>query len=287
MLAVDLKQEDYSGVADWIEAQILIREGWSASVIHVENLMLEVGLTDYEDYIAGALNILRQRAKQLGDYYPIEMKGQHFIKSRSGREPNDLYKALLILSLIDSSKNDQNNSEFGELFEIICEPLLRNLGGAGGNSLHFGWPTRSGRPQKFPHAIQWLAKKLSLDVGKGHIPKQRKDGGVDLVVWRTQPNGESMNLNLVQCTLQNDVSKKAKDIDTRLWETWISFPQTPGIILAVPFTVPDRDMELKSLKLQGYVVLTRLDLVKLGKNLTNEQIIKHKFKEIFKLADEV
>jgi hypothetical protein len=115
---------------------------------------------------------------------------------------------------------------------------LRQLLGPGSHALRFGWPSEVGRPQEFSRAVAWLAETMKIKIGSGYRPPRRKDGGVDVVAWRSFPDGRpGFPIVLCQCTIETDFIHKARDVDLRLWSTWLGFDSEPALVLAIPGTV--------------------------------------------------
>jgi hypothetical protein len=130
-----------------------------------------------------------------------------------------------------------------DLFEdFVAQVLIRYLG-SNSQALAFGWPSKLGRPQEFHKAIEWLARKMGIEPGTAFRPPRRKDGGVDVVAWKSFGDKRSgFPIYLVQCTLQRDVLPKSRDIDLRLWAGWLEMDRDPLAILAVPKTIPPGEL---------------------------------------------
>jgi hypothetical protein len=86
--------------------------------------------------------------------------------------------------------------------------------------------------------VEWLAKRIGIEPGRGYRPPRRKDGGVDVVAWRRFVDKRpGFPVALAQCTIQEEAFTKTTDIDTRLWATWLAMDSDPMSLLVLPGTV--------------------------------------------------
>ena len=186
--------------------------------------------------ISFALEEIRQRRAILGHKYPIDVKSSFLAReSRS-----DVYECLL--GLTRSNFFDAQQLGLAEpdtkLLETIVEQCVSRFFGPGTSVTNFGYPSGVGRPPEFPQAISWLAEQMQLSLGTAYRQPRRKDGGVDVVVWRSFPDRKAgIPVMLVQVTLQQDFVSKARDIDRRIWSGWLAMDTDPLVALAIPGTV--------------------------------------------------
>jgi hypothetical protein len=135
------------------------------------------------------------------------------------------------------------------------------------NTLNFGFPSRSGRPSEFGAAVEWLSKKSNIRLGNAFRPPRKKDGGVDIFVWKHfSDNQPGIPIMLVQCTIKEDYINKIGDIDLRLWANWLSSDIEPLVALAVPGVVIKEEI-WSEITTRG-ILLDRLRLVELGASVT-------------------
>lgn len=208
---------------------------------------------------------MNARLATLGDRYPFQFEaGAAFLSA-----PNNwtwLYLALLGLTRPSPWSHVANlhPPTLGEkVFERISEQCLGAFFGPHTQTLNFGWPSESGRPVEFDLAIAWLAERVGLPVGNFHRQPRRKDGGVDIVVWRTMPDRRpGVPLLLVQATVQADFVSKARDIDRRLWAGWLSMDVEPIVCLTVPAAVSER-LQWEEIS-RSALLLDRMRLVSLS-----------------------
>jgi len=225
-------------LSDWIELFLLKS---SEKGIGTQKLLSEVKnqLHIEENRFALALNTLKKRSN-LTSNYPFSIDDvsvvvrENFISSP--------YLLLLLLSRPSNLMNWQTPSptvdEIDAFETFVCAALAFYFG-QNTEAISFGWPSKCGRPENFDEAIRWLAMKIGIPVGAMYRPPRRKDGGVDIVVWKKFPDNRSgFQIGLVQCTLQQNYVSKSRDIDLRLWSRWLDMDRDPMTILAIPNAVP-------------------------------------------------
>lgn len=222
--------------ADFLELLILGRGSQSISrhALHasmpshwvVEDLHLSVGLRE-----------MSRRQEILTDRYPFSVEDGFVVHHGGG----SLYKSMLSLSALHHVLGDsmENGSEgVAEVFEVVVERALSSFLGANTRVVNFGWPSRSGRPAEFPAAVSWLAHQMGIDAGVAYRNPRRKDGGVDLVVWKDfRDRRVGVPVVLCQVTIQRNFVPKSRDIDRRIWAGWLAMDTEPIVALCVPFVL--------------------------------------------------
>jgi len=180
---------------------------------------------------------ISRRAKIIGDAYPfIFQKGVPVLRPNSGH-----YLTMLALSHIQ--KSGVSDESLGENysakgFEDLVEVCLGDFFGNHTKSVNFGFPSDIGRPSDFGAAISWLAGKIGIQAGTSFRSPRRKDGGVDLVVWKSFGDFRTgVPILLVQATLQRDLRTKARDVDRRMWSGWLSMDLDPLVALSIPYVL--------------------------------------------------
>lgn len=262
-MTADLEIAGREAVADWIETTLLVRNGTQLGVDALQEIA-QREIQAAPPQLGLALGVMSRRAELLGSQYPFEVLD--WAVRAGGEAASTPYAALLLLTPEGSARQllyRTPTSEMAVVFERITETAVARLWGTEGRAIRFGWPSDIGRPPEFFLAVPWLASKLGIAVGAGYRPPRRKDGGVDVVGWRPFPDSRSgFPLILVQCTLQADIRSKARDVDARLWATWLAMDEEPAIALAVPQTIPSGP-DWDELALQG-TVFERLRLTSLA-----------------------
>lgn len=238
-MSADLDIRGREAIADWIETTLLVRDGTQLGLGALQDMAsAEVHATAPQ--LELALTIMRRRSELLGSSYPFEVH-EWAVRAVSDASASP-YAALVLLTPGGAARQVVHpvpSSEMAIVFERITEGAVARLWGSEGRALRFGWPSDVGRPPEFPLAVPWLAGKLGIQAGLGYRPPRRKDGGVDVVGWRPFPDGRSgFPIVLVQCTLQTDIAAKSRDVDARLWASWLVMDQEPATALAVPQTIP-------------------------------------------------
>ena len=135
----------------------------------------------------------------------------------------------------------------------------------------FGFPSKSDRPAEFASAVKWLSEKTNIRLGNAYRPPRKKDGGVDLFVWKSFPDKRpGIPIMLVQCTIKDDFINKIGDIDLKLWANWLSSDIEPLVALAVPGVVT-KDEIWSEITTRG-ILLDRLRLVQSSDNSSNKKV---------------
>lgn len=238
-MTADLDIKGREAIADWIETTLLIRDGVQLGLDALQEMAARELLAG-RPQLELALGVMRRRSELLGSSYPFEVH-DWAVRAVVGASSTP-YAALVLLTPGGAARQIVHPVPSGEtsvVFERITERAVARLWGSEGRALRFGWPSDIGRPPEFPLAVPWLAAKLGLQAGVGYRPPRRKDGGVDVVGWRPFPDGRSgFPIVLVQCTLQGDILAKSRDVDARLWASWLVMDEEPATALALPQTIP-------------------------------------------------
>lgn len=248
-------------VADWLELQLLSGEPWRVNESNGLECLERHGLRDaYAASVPGAIIAMSRRATRLEDSYLLE-RSPGGLRRRQHTTKQLPYVSLLLLSAVDYEASNGALAAAATLFEQFCEGALPDS--SGGQAIHFGWPSRSGRPEGFSDAIRWLASRLNVAPGSGYREPRRRDGGVDLVTWRHLPDGRTFDYRLVQCTLGVELLKKAREIDVEQWQRWIGFWESPRVAIAVPYDTVEKGVERREAEALGSLVYDRSRLVSL------------------------
>jgi hypothetical protein len=259
-------------LADWLELYTLKS---SEKGLSTQRLMAETEkqLNFEENKFALALNTLKKRANLI-ENYPFKVDDISIILKENIEM--SAYLTLLFLSRPAVLMNWQTNmptTEELDAFEIIVCDSLCSYFGPGTQATTFGWPSKSGRPENFDAAVKWLANKIGLQPGSMFRPPRRKDGGVDVVVWRHFPDNRSgFLIGLVQCTLQQNYVAKSRDIDLRLWSRWLEMDRDPITILAIPNAVPNGEHWQEATA--NSIVFERVRLSQNHSNILNDELQK-------------
>jgi hypothetical protein len=142
----------------------------------------------------------------LGSSYPFLVDDTFIVTKKS--VDDSVYIQLLFLTSgggVSTAGAVWNLEKASKLFEDIVENALKTFFGQNTKTVNFGFPSRSGRPPEFPAAVEWLSKKTNIRLGNAYRPPRKKDGGVDLFVWKSfSDNKPGIPIMLVQCTIKDD-----------------------------------------------------------------------------------
>lgn len=249
-------------IADWIETCALATNG-ALGLSRLIELGERVGYAN-EDLALGKQTMSR-RSEVLGSSYPFAVGEGVGARPEA---PFSVWTALLLMRQKSPVRGREVAHE-AKLFERLTSVALQNLYGSETLSVNFGWPSDAGRPQSFPDAIRWLAAKMGVEIGLGFRPPSRKDGGVDIVVWRPFSDGRSgFPVALIQCTLEKDYLRKFRDIELKVWAGWLQLDSDPVVALAVPEVVASgeqwndvarRGIMLDRLRLTGLIAAVAME----------------------------
>lgn len=253
------RTESVLHLADWLELQLLLGDSWRVTEANSRGHLESQGLLEaFGPSVPGAVVAMHRRAKRLEARYPLEATVGG-LRRRTLTPDSVPYLALLIISEVDFDEAPSALPLAATFFERFCELALPDV--AGGHAIHFGWPTRSGRPERFSDAIRWLAVKLNVEIASGYREPRRRDGGADLVSWRALEDGRTFDYRLIQCTVGHDILRKAREVDVEQWMRWIQFWERPRVSLALPYQTPSRSVEVRQAEALGALVLDRPRLV--------------------------
>lgn len=260
---IDLSSENSSTVADWIEALAASQSGKPLSMQKVQEIsesFANVG----QNVIPFAFRLLEKRQQVLRDLYPFKIDDTFIVTRKTVLD--SFYLQMLFLTPkvgLFTSGATWNLEKASQLFEDLAEKALSNFFGSNTHTANFGFPSRNGRPAEFSAAVEWLSKKTNIRLGNAFRPPRKKDGGVDLFVWKSfSDNQPGIPVMLVQCTIKEDFINKIGDIDLRLWANWLSSDIEPLVALAVPGVVT-KDEVWSEITTRG-ILLDRMRLTELA-----------------------
>ena len=272
---IDLSSENSSTVADWIEALAASQSGKPLSMQKVQEIsesFANVG----QNVIPFAFRLLEKRQQILKDLYPFTIDETFIVTKKTVRD--SFYLQMLFLTPkagLFTSGATWNLEKASQLFEDLTEKALSNFFGSKTHTANFGFPSRSGRPAEFSAAVEWLSKKTNIRLGNAFRPPRKKDGGVDLFVWKSfSDNQPGIPVMLVQCTIKEDFINKIGDIDLRLWANWLSSDIEPLVALAVPGVVTKEEV-WSEITTRG-ILLDRMRLTELAAEVHDFNDIENK-----------
>lgn len=250
-------------IADWIETSLLVSASGHLGRDRVDELAsAEIGAPATK--VSMGLSVMSRRAAVLGDSYPFAVNNFAVLRRDCGLAAT--YGTLLCLtpsSVARQTVRATDTAAMGNLLEEISEMALANFWGPGGGAVNFGYPSKQGRPEAFDQAVEWLAGRMGLQPGSGYRPPRRKDGGVDVILWRHFADGRSgFPIALAQCTIQAETFTKTTDIDLRLWASWLAMDVDPMSLLVIPGTIRTAGPDWSQLS-TVVMVIERLRLLEL------------------------
>ena len=243
-------------VADWLEITALARGvSLGADALHTMGQGFGFKAADVDL----GLTTMGRRSALLGKAYPFATGAGIAARVDAWKYA---WTAMLLMSPESPTRSSIDLAEAAAHLERITAEALKRLYGAGTSSVRFAWPSEDGRPPEFPDAVRWLAGVMRVPVGTAYRPPYAKDGGVDVVAWRSFPDGRSgFPVLLAQVTLEKEYVYKAADVDVRVWAGWLALDHDPATALAIPDVVASGE-DWNSLAART-VVLDRIRLASL------------------------
>lgn len=168
------------------------------------------------------------RKRKFGELYPFQVTNQVISTTA-----NVSYKLCLRSIFLNSTFTSG-------YFEQFVGIILSRYFGDGTKVLHCG-TNNVDKPTSFWETIRWISESMGVPEGSRVRPSRLRDGGVDSIVWKAPPDGRSgFPVMLVQSTVQVDIRAKCKDIDRRMWSTWLTLDVDPIVALATPRLILDK-----------------------------------------------
>jgi hypothetical protein len=268
---IDLSSESSDVISDWIESLAVVQKGRPLPIQKIQEISENfAGIST--NRIPFSFSQLKKRAEILGAKYPFKVDDSYIVTSQTIED--SVYIQLLFLtpkSGISTQGRIYNLDVASKLFEDIAEQSLQTFFGANTQTLNFGFPSKSDRPAEFASAVKWLSERTNIRLGNAYRPPRKKDGGVDLFVWKSFPDKRpGIPIMLVQCTIKDDFINKIGDIDLKLWANWLSSDIEPLVALAVPGVVT-KDEIWSEITTRG-ILLDRLRLVQSSDNSLNKKV---------------
>ena len=265
---IDLSGENSSTVADWIEVLAASQSGRPLSMHKIQEISSSFANLG-QNVIPFAFRLLEKRKQVLKDLYPFIIDDSYIVTRESVE--SSFYLQLLFLTPktgLSTSGLHWNLEKASQLFEDLTEKALSNFFGDSTHTANFGFPSRSGRPAEFGAAVEWLSQKTNIRLGNAFRPPRKKDGGVDIFVWKSfLDNQPGIPVMLVQCTIKEDFINKIGDIDLRLWANWLSSDIEPLVALAIPGTVSKEEI-WSEITTRG-ILLDRMRLTELASGIND------------------
>ena len=226
MLPLPSQSQDPSYLADWLEMNVLVGKAGQASLDDLRtalkasssgqslNATPEERAIQLESIIASVSSELASRLSLAGNAYPFRLRSSSLERknSRPGRW-RSTYAFCLFLSYIPWGKRKIVGHFPERTFEeISCLAAERYLGG---KSIRFGWPRVPSRlPREFGKAVNELSKRVGegMEYKPSGATGGEKDGGLDVVAWRTVDKRSGKLLLFGACATGEDWSDKLTEL---------------------------------------------------------------------------
>jgi hypothetical protein len=251
----------------WIPVLTAFRDDMMAETLvdetEVARAPLDVSL---EGKAGNVVAEVARRVRLLREGYPFEFDGQRQALRYSGSRTL-VYEFCLAVAQAPSLSEGQ----FARLpreFERLTGEIVQAFLGDGARWYRAAWPPDGDRPSTFRGVIDDLNSRTgewwwrAINERPDPDPKNVKDGGLDLVVWKYPEDGRAGGITLIgQCACGNDWPTKTSDLRIENHAQWIPHPTTGGQIrfLAMPFHVGD-DLHWMDKSMEAAVIFDRVRL---------------------------
>ncbi len=259
---------DPVAMGDWAELRMLVTGRKRLSRVDIRNAVRQATLSDGDDVELSVESVVREvRARERigASSYPFVLDGDAI-----GLKPTAsalAYSFLLCASASPLIREQRALAELDVLFDYIVLDALRTYLGNESRGIRFGWPVTGGRPTDFANALDWIAGQMRLERGPAKETGGKKDGGVDVIVWRPFSDARPGFLSiLAQCTVQFDWIPKSRDVIGDVWAGWLDFGKMPQTCLAVPFVVPGVFRRWDETRRTVNIILERIRIASLVKD---------------------
>jgi len=242
--------------------------------------------------VAAETGEILRRARLLGKRYPFQLSAGKLTYLGSATLA---YEFHLAISGADSLSKGQL-ARLPREFERLTGLTLATSLGHSADWYRLGWPPDDDRPTQIKAAVHQLHERTGewhwcatpgLDEDPG--PQTVKDGGIDLVVWKSFGDNRIGRLVLLgQCACGNDWPTKVRDLDAAyFYQTWLQKPMSCcGQIrfMAIPRAVTHIPSWIDASKHEN-LLLDRIRLTHLAE-LAGAAVIhpRHNLEELIKLA---
>lgn len=252
-------------MADWAELTMLAqgnRRLPRASLrraIRTATMLQEAEVDLACDFI---LREVRRRRRLADEAYPFdEVDGGVEVRVVRNALP---YTFMLCASASPLLRKEKRYPEVDALFDNLVLDALKVYMGGTARGVRFGWPRSAGAPVNFYKALDWLASQMRVQRGPSTDIPDRKDGGVDIVVWSPFEDRRTGFVTvLAQCTVQLDWTPKAGDTIPDVWNGWLDLGKAPLTCLAIPHVTPPAFDKWDEVRRTVHIVLERFRLASL------------------------
>ena len=155
-------------LTDWIEAIMVAEQRNKISRSRLRRYfrnMMTIDENDLEIHLELIFQEINRRKQITQNYYPFSEEGSG-TQFRSDEETLP-YIFLLLLTMSEPLRSEKRQGEVEILLDMLVLDALSQYLSGESKGVRFGWPRSGDRPPSFPQAIEWLAGKLGLPVGKG------------------------------------------------------------------------------------------------------------------------
>ncbi len=229
----------------------------------VDNPGADVDESSEDELIADdALSLAHKRARVLGQAYPFTLRGN--VLRFNPERADSTGKCYLFHLLFAAASQSLITPTARHQFEVESQSAL--VGFFGGESFHFGWTKHNANIGNIQKRVEALCSKTTLG-WKARQPvslsAQKKDVGVDLLIWRQLSDRRANTLVLVgQCASGHNWPGKLSTSATQLLEDCLAETRDGPWVncFCTPFHISDKVWR-ESARSHNGVIFDRIRLV--------------------------
>lgn len=299
-------QEKVLHSADQAEMAALVRMATAPISIGLHDERVEGSLDDDDEPAPGrgrALDDMQgkvteeidRRSRLLGEHYPFSRLG-NALEYRGS--PHHIYEFLLATAVVGEYSSGRYRV-LPRVFEVAACLVAEAYLGADSAAYRTGWPRAKGEPKRLKLVIQRLRQLAGNHRGEwawgpkegkpdDPLPRDTKDQGLDVVAWKSSPDGRTGQLYLLgQCACGTNWSSDAKlhDLSIDKINQWLSELSLVDPVKSI-FTPhhADDDQILSASRLMRGLVFDRSRMVLLAQRSPAAQAMAQHTKTLQKLT---
>ncbi len=264
-------------LADWLETSLLMQKTPRISDTAILDVFSEADFDDPDASLAALEQVIRTRAKTVGEAYPVKRDGQGFsrLSSWEDRLP---YSFMLFASLnqsyVELNYAGGSANKPAELFEQLASKALEKYLDC--EVIRIGAPRRHPVPSQFPKALDYAVNELGEILGQRDLEDHNSgDDGVDLIGWRTFGDTRaSQTMIFAQCSIGTDWRHKRDGVNLDMWRRHIDWHSAPLKAFAVPFH-HEAGGPWRETATRAGIIFDRLRIARLVRNVPMAPSVRH------------
>jgi len=222
-------------LADWLELLSLTTDDGNASHGDLQRALNRLGVDGFDSICTECMRELHRRVDATREKYPFTFSGT-LLESRGDWRDYTPYVFCLLLSYCDYKTKKIKGFKHEIMFEQLSGLAAQSY--IGGEVLRFGSP-RTDLPSGFLEALTIVCGKVKEWTPVKRKTLRRKDGGLDIVVWKHFPDEQNGKLILFgHCASGSDWDDKINELQPNdFCSLWLGGDKSP---IVKTFFIPHR-----------------------------------------------